>query len=143
MLWYVVVFGLGKVLLFISALGHYDYCKFIFTFVDKSWAVENDWFGRSLTFSACFCFLSWKQKFFVIGFPQGFNISGSFNLFVFINIGKDFQAILIKPEIRNKKLLILYICQLRHGVSRLMGLKKQCFCSKINCIQMKLLYFVN
>ena len=30
-----------------------------------------------------------------------------------------------------------------HGVSRLMGPKKQDFCSKINCIQMKLLYFVN
>ena len=34
-------------------------------------------------------------------------------------------------------------CQLHHGVSRLMGPKKQGFCSKINCSQMKLLYFVN
>ena len=25
------------------------------------------------------------------------------------------------------------VCQLRHGVSRLMGPKKQGFCSKINC----------
>ena len=32
---------------------------------------------------------------------------------------------------------------LGHGVSCLMGPKKHGFCSKINCSQMKLLYFVN
>ena len=42
---------------------------------------------------------------------------------------------------QNKKVQLLF--QLRHGVSRLMGSKKQGFCSKINSSQMKLLYFVN
>ena len=37
----------------------------------------------------------------------------------------------------------IHYCQLGHGVSCLMGPQKQGFCSKINCSQMKLLYFVN
>ena len=36
-----------------------------------------------------------------------------------------------------------FLCQLCHGISNLMIPKKQGFWSKINCSQMKLLYFVN